>query len=309
MNRYYFPYELRFKNGGSHSGALLKFELEEGVGYADCHPWPELGDLPLQSQLSLLQKGSFTTLTLSSSLYFAKIDASARSNKKNLFEGLYVPKSHMLIYDINEVDINLIEKILEAGFTSVKVKVGRNIKQEIQKLLSMTKYPLKWRLDFNARVAFEDYISMVSELRDLNIEFVEDPFPFDHQKWCQAEKITRIPLAVDRFIEKDVSDSDRIWVIKPAVGDGEKNLSQHRFTVTSYLDHPLGQASAAYMAAKLSAKYSDHCLICGLLSHYVYESTPFTSQENNRLSAKFSIPEGTGLGYDDLLRNLNWRKL
>jgi len=40
-------------------GALLRV----GEGFADVHPWPELGDAPLDEQLALLSHGQTTPLT------------------------------------------------------------------------------------------------------------------------------------------------------------------------------------------------------------------------------------------------------
>ena len=40
-------------------GALLR----AGDGFADMHPWPELGDAPLDEQLALLARGETTPLT------------------------------------------------------------------------------------------------------------------------------------------------------------------------------------------------------------------------------------------------------
>ena len=65
-------------------GALLKVEFEEGmIGYADCHPWPELGDVPLQEQLHLLARAEKTALT-ACALEWALLDATARKVKKPL---------------------------------------------------------------------------------------------------------------------------------------------------------------------------------------------------------------------------------
>ena len=40
-------------------GALIRV----GSGFADFHPWPELGDEPLETQLAKLARGETTPLT------------------------------------------------------------------------------------------------------------------------------------------------------------------------------------------------------------------------------------------------------
>src|SRR5436305_13717734 len=70
-------------------GALIR--VGDGVG--DVHPWPELGDAPLDEQLALLARGQTTALT-AQSLHFAAIDAAARCDGRSLFDGVTIPESH-----------------------------------------------------------------------------------------------------------------------------------------------------------------------------------------------------------------------
>src|SRR6476659_4640671 len=58
-------------DAGPRRGALIRVD----GGYADIHPWPELGDLPLDEQLALLARGETPSLT-ASSLEVASIDAA-----------------------------------------------------------------------------------------------------------------------------------------------------------------------------------------------------------------------------------------
>src|SRR5437763_8510701 len=91
---FYWRYELVPKRrlspiAGRREGALIRV----GSGFADVHPWPELGDEPLGAQLDLLRSGKTTTLTRRS-LELAKIDGDARERGFNLFAGLQIPRSH-----------------------------------------------------------------------------------------------------------------------------------------------------------------------------------------------------------------------
>src|SRR5690242_8481054 len=70
-------------------GALIR----AGDGVADVHPWPELGDAPLDEQLALLARGEMTPLT-ARSLACATLDARARVAGRSLFDGLTIPPSH-----------------------------------------------------------------------------------------------------------------------------------------------------------------------------------------------------------------------
>ena len=59
---------------GARRGALIRVD----GGFADVHPWPELGDAPLDEQLALLARGETTPLTRAS-LHWARVDADARA--------------------------------------------------------------------------------------------------------------------------------------------------------------------------------------------------------------------------------------
>jgi O-succinylbenzoate synthase len=71
------------------------------------------------------------------------------------------------------------------------------------------------------------------------------------------------------------------------------------------MDHPIGQFGAAYVAAlnkdKLSAR-------CGLFTHVLYEKNEFIERIRSD-GARLLPPEGTGIGFDDLLERLPWKKL
>src|SRR3954463_14889162 len=94
MDCYFWRYERVPKRrlsaiAGRRLGALIRV----GDGFADVHPWPELGDAPLDQQLALLARGETTALTRAS-LRFAELDAAARHDGRWLFERVTIPMSH-----------------------------------------------------------------------------------------------------------------------------------------------------------------------------------------------------------------------
>ena len=80
------------------------------------------------------------------------------------------------------------------------------------------------------------------------------------------------------------------------------------FFVTSYMDHAIGQMYAAYEAAVLKAKYPDQVRECGLLTHTLFESDEFFEAIESK-GPKLMAPGGSGLGFDDQLDRLSWKKL
>jgi L-alanine-DL-glutamate epimerase and related enzymes of enolase superfamily len=274
---WYWPYELiprrrlsAIAAEGPRRGVLIRV----GGGFADVHPWPELGDAPLDEQLARIRRGETTPLT-ASSLRFAAIDAAARRDGLRLFDGLIIPPSHWPGADP------------PAGFATVKLKTLEKIPGHV-----------RLRIDFNATLRPDEFERIAATLPRERIDFIEDPCPYDPTLWRRLRDRTGLRLALDRGTGTEDVD---VIVVKPAVQEIPSTRAE--IVVTSYMDHPLGQLCAAYAAATAHIMTT-----CGLVTHVLYESDPFIERmqlDGTRLVA----PGGTGFGFDDLLENLPWRRI
>lgn len=262
-------YTLTFRNGGGvRQGALLRV----GEGFADVHPWPELGDAPLDEQLVRLARGETTALTRAS-LRLAALDADARRRGVSLFEGLTIPASHWPGNDP------------PAGFDTVKLKRVMEVPAHV-----------RIRIDFNARLSAEEFLRIAETLPKERIDFIEDPCAYDAEVWRDLRERTGLRLALDRF--EGVAD---VLVHKPAL---QSEWPQHEdVVVTSYMDHPVGQFGAAYVAATHATNPR-----CGLMTHVLYEPDAFIDRVE-RDGDRLLPPHGTGIGFDDLLENLSWTSI
>src|ERR1700677_2738267 len=82
-------------------GALLRVRFEDGaVGYADLCPFSEMGDQPLELELKNLLQSKPSALT-ERALTVARLDASARAEKRSLYNPKVRIKNHFLINDLN----------------------------------------------------------------------------------------------------------------------------------------------------------------------------------------------------------------
>jgi len=276
-----------------YPGALVR--VEEGFGCL--HPWPELGDPTLEECLEDL-KGSRKTRLVQRALHCAEIDGKAREEGVSLFEGVVVPRSHFLMVGISREGL---EEAAERGFSVVKVKAGRMVRDEMEKIRHLSsQWPnIRWRIDFNELASCQELREILSrwERDELKrIDFVEDPSPFCPDDWAGLP----VSVANDRGMARDGGASE-VLVIKPAIEEIPRAPSQ-RIVVTSYLDHPIGQCFAAYEAGKSGIKE-----ICGLQSHGVFVANSF-SEELGELSPAFRPPAGKGLGFSNLLRSIDWVK-
>ncbi len=254
--------------GGAREGALLR----AGDGFADVHPWPELGDAPLDEQLALLGRGETTPLTRAS-LHLARIDGEARRRGVSLFAGLAIPESHWPGADP------------PPHFDTVKIKGMQPLPEQV-----------RIRIDFNATLTPEEFLRIAETLPRERIDFIEDPCPYDEGVWRALREQTGLRLAVDR-----VAGAADVVVHKPALSI--EWPSHPDVVVTSYMDHALGQFGAAYAAATHEVNPR-----CGLFTHVLYEADAFFERIESD-GARLLPPRGTGLGFDDLLESLPWQSI
>lgn len=291
------------------SGALIRV----GNGYGCIHPWQELGDPPLKKCLEDLSGRRFWPI-VRRALRCAEYDDAARTAEESLFEDLDVPISHATLVKADAAEV---ANAVESGFSVVKMKSGREVGVEVDFLKEMgVQYPkLKWRLDFNEALDQESaewFLDALGEPVRKNIDFLEDVTAFSESIWASLWKKYRVPLAVDMEAAPH-RKAAQVTVIKPAVDEpfllGEAAaMNSQRIVMTSYMDHPLGQAFAAWEAARLEVLFPGLVGICGLQTHHLFEKDAFVERLGG-WRPEFKVPGGTGLGFDDELGELAWVKL
>lgn len=279
--------------------------MRAGSGFGCVHPWPELGDAPLDECLEDFAGGRSLPL-VRRTWACVEADGGAREAGRSLFEGLRVPPSHATLGGLDEAGV---EAAVARGFTHVKVKAGRDVVRELAILRDfLRKWPeLRWRVDFNESGCLEELsegFQRWSEEERRAVDYLEDALPFfgrgaAGEGWDELRKETGFALANDRWVEADGGRSE-VLVVKPAVNE---MIVDDRVVVTSYLDHPLGQVFAAWEAARAGVKR-----VCGLQTHGVFQDDEFT-EVLGEVGPDFVLPEGVGLGFGDLLEDLDWVRL
>jgi O-succinylbenzoate synthase len=258
---------------GAREGALIRVD----DGFADIHPWPELGDAPLDEQLALLARGETTPLTRAS-LHLAQLDGDARRRGVSLFDGLTIPLSH---WPGNDPPVE---------FDTVKIKGVMDVPDRV-----------RIRIDFNATLSADEFLRIADTLPKERIDFIEDPCPYDEVVWRDLQQRTGIALAYDRPLHDGPPVNTNVLIHKPATD--AQWPSHHNVVVTSYMDHPLGQYGAAYIAAthRVNAR-------CGLFTHVLYAPDAFIERVVSE-GARLKSPGGTGIGFDDLLERQSWTSI
>lgn len=295
----------------SFDGILIR----TGEGFGCIQPWTELGDPPLHKCIEDLA-GPRRWPIVRRALRCAEFDAAAREADDSLFDEMEIPISHATLAKVDAAEI---DRAIAAGFTIIKLKAGRDLAAEGEFLDAMAAaHPsLRWRLDFNesldAGKAAGFLLGRPAETRS-RIDFVEDPCPYGNATWTDLRRKTGVRLAVDREAAPLCAAAQTL-VIKPALdepwllAEAAANRGQ-RVVVTSYMDHPLGQCFAAWEAARLGLEieFRGALDICGLQTHHLFAKNAFSEMLGD-WSPVFQPPGGTGLGFNDLLDELPWKRL
>lgn len=322
----YSPYTLiplaplnAVSTGTSRQGALLKIEEGEGlIGYADLHPWVELGDVSLPEQLECLQAGRSTEL-IEQSISLAHRDAQLRCQKKSIYDEGEPVRNNFLISDLNLLQPALLSEIKHQGFATVKLKVGRDLVRESEALRVLVSADLKIRLDFNATVRADTVTAFLKSLPEEvlhKIEYIEDPCVFEEQAWRSLQSFAKI--AVDNQYdqvpwEKLKSPPFDVIVIKPAKMNVDKAMARClkwnlHAAVTSYMDHPVGVMHALGVAMELKKRHGSLMLDSGCWTHHLYQENIFS--QHMSLQGPFILKvQGTGVGFDELLGALPWHQI
>lgn len=301
-------------------GALLRITWPDGKrGHADCFPWPELGDADLEAQLWSLGQGKITPL-MEQTMWLARRDAEWRAAGKSPYKGLTKVKNHYLIADYKKVTDEEIYQAKAAGFTTFKVKFGKNVEDEARWLDKFIKvFSVMVRVDFNGKINFpllERFASILSVSAKARVEFVEDPFAWNLELWTEAARL--LPLAADAILgDLDFHRLEKTpfgtVIVKPARQDVAKMTSLvDRFglkmVVTSALDHPVGEMHAVIVAGELKKKYPNRLLDCGCYPSRVYKLIDFGASIVKRGPFVEEVP-GLGVGFDELFENTRWKSV
>lgn len=295
-------------------GALIK--VNDGIGCL--HPWPEFGDAPVNEQFDILRNGG-TSKVIESALRMAAVDGEARRRGVSLFAGLEIPPCHYS-WDSHQDAETQMRRVIEEGWQAVKTKGCGNIPEVLQYLDIFCSSTLecratKLRIDFNSCLSESQFIEFLTEMPDpvrSMLDFVEDPFPYDAQRWANAQHQYGVRLALDKQL-RGAKEGFDVAVLKPGRREWREMIdglsSDVRIVMTSAMDHAIGQSFAAYEAAVAWREIGDRMDLCGLATNHLFTRDVFFE----RLSAyggKLEVDRsGTGLGFDDVLQKLPWVKL
>lgn len=292
------PTDRRFK---AREGVLIKAEwAQDQVGFSDLHPWPEFGEPELDVHIDSLRSVQLTALA-ENSLEFNYADREHRLNKRSAFAGVILPRSHRLVTDLARLEPQTLNEWQKQGFSHIKVKMGDQLEAETEALVQLAYATnMLWRIDFNGKLSadvFSSWWEALDEMVKRRIDFIEDPTAGEQLKFLG-------PWADDWKVQEKA----QIRIIKPAREATKELAKYHRLIFTHGMDHPLGQACAAWAAGRFYSAHPKKMEVCGLAAPAFYEPNEF-SKEWSCEGPRMKPTTGTGFGFDALLNSLSWERL
>lgn len=319
MNLYYHPYTLRSRGSLNAVSVRKEFHgalIKVGDGIGCLHPWPEFGDEPIEAQLRKLRDGG-TSKVIERALRMVATDGEARSRGVSLFAGVHIPPCHYS-WDQNRPMAEQMSRVVEEKWRAIKMKGSPKFEGTLAVMETMAAFMPSdccFRVDFNSCLSaaqFEAFIkAMPASVRE-RLDFIEDPFPYAAETWGAMSESLGVRFALDKQLRGAVSGFD-VAVLKPGRREWRELISalppQVSVVMTSAMDHALGQSFAAYEAAEAWKLLGPRLDLCGLSTQHLFETDDFfakLSAHGGRLEVDRS---GTGLGFDDVLARVPWRRL
>ncbi len=326
MKLYICPYKLIPKDKQLNSttyadvkyGSLIKCEYEnKKIGYADFHN----GENFLNDSLFDLKKyfNNIKGPQWEQSLYMAQLMSKVVSTKDK--SKLTKVKSHYLIQNINKFKPLDLLKLEVKGYSRFKVKMGIKLKSEtnlLKALIQKSAHNTLFRLDFNASIEKKEFMIWLEKNKDsiLNkVEFIEDPISFAPGIWQHIERKFDVNLALDQAedpIRVDSQDLPTVIVLKPAVQNVKAIIDKHkacevRFVFTHYMDHPVGQLGANFLAQTYKNQLGELMLDGGLMGFDMFEKNIFSQiRFSDQTSVPVKVFTKKSWGLDFILKDLKW---
>lgn len=288
-------------NQKTQQTSLRGFLLRCDDGFGCVQPWECFGHASLDEHWNACKKGrEHDYPLLVQALKCTKEDARARNNGSSWWTDCIVPKSHATITDLS----TQAEEAMQRGFSTWKCKVNSDSFSLIETLMQNYE-DVRFRLDFNETGNHDQLRKWLVSLPNdwkARIDFIEDPFPYDLNEWNALSDSCGIAFAVDREYAEWTTQSNALPIWKPAWNQCG-GIVPDQLIVTSAMDHPVGQAWAAYSAAKYAVTN-----LCGLRTDHLFEENAFTDVMGE-WSPAWPRLEGLGMGFDQQLEDLTWTRL
>lgn len=210
-----------------------------------------------------------------------------------------------------DTTITRAQELIAAGFHCIKLKVGSDPDQEVARVaavrLAIGSAP-HLRLDANEAWTFDLAVTMLSQIAEYDLQYVEQPLPAsDLEGMSRLRRAVPIPIAADESVFNLKSTrhvlahaAADILILKPQLIGGLRAAQQvvheaaeHgvRCVITSAIEAGIGVAGAVHLAAATP----EVTLECGLATLVLLEDD-LLLEDVAIQNGVLAVPAGPGLG-------------
>lgn len=162
----------------------------------------------LDSILSVIHNSTEGNHSAKAALEIALYDIFSKMNNQPLYKFLGGTKKHIktgMTISLSDIETMLLqsEAAILDGFKSLKIKLGNNVKEDISKVVAISKMideSVSLKLDANQGWSVRDSIKFLKEIENhqINIDFIEQPIKKDDISGLKEIKdSSKIPILAD----------------------------------------------------------------------------------------------------------------
>ena len=227
------PFKIAFETMDTYRGVIVKICTEEYCGYGEAAPAPRITGDTVESTVAALKRfkpliigrnpvkigkimddlnsSLLGTPSAKAAIDFALYDILAQKLEvplKDILGGKKDKIETSLTVDIGDLNYTLqhARKLLDAGAKVLKVKIGLNPDEDIERVRAIRKMTdAKIRVDGNQGYSLKRAMKVLREIEKFEIEFAEQPIPaseIDNLKILRES--VDIPIIADESVHKSL---------------------------------------------------------------------------------------------------------
>ncbi len=210
-----------------------------------------------------------------------------------------VPVVGYLFIDSPEANAQKAAAFVDAGYSELKLKVGRDFEQDhdtIAAIRDRVGKDVKIRIDANMIWSVPAAIKWIRGLEGFDLQYVEQPVPdFDLQGLAQVRRSVAVPIAADEactdlrsVLELIKADACDVFVVYPSEAGGLRRAHQ-----IGALADAAGKWCTIGSWAELGVATAGNVHVVASSSNYPFASdTHYPLQEHDVLVEPFSMTDG-----------------
>jgi len=330
-------------SGGTRYSApalIVKLTTDEGItGYGECvgptiptveaivqHEFSQflIGRDPLKTELLVRRMEEFARNYTQISAYaisgleMALLDIKGKVLNTPIYNILggackqHINYAGYLFIDTPEENAKKAAEYKKAGYKEIKLKVGRNLHQDIETLEAIRAtigYNIKIRIDSNMNWNVPTAIKWIKALKKFDLQYVEQPVPeFDLDAMSAVRRAVDVPIAADEgcstveralaHIKKEACDVFVIYVSEAGGLTRARQIASMADAAGMWCTMGTWAETGVATAAGMHVIGSSCNFVFSNDTHYMLQEGDILTNPLKIIDGKIDLPHGPGIGIE-----------